>query len=112
MNTVSLTLGGATLTATASGALYWPGEDMLVVSDLHLGKAERMARRGGGLLPPYDTEETLARLAADLEAWAPTRVICLGDSFDDRAAAVALDARHRLTLTAMMAGRDWVWIAG
>ena len=60
---------------------------MLVVSDLHFGKAERLARRGGTLFPPFDTRETLSRLDADITATNPTSVICLGDSFDDLDAA-------------------------
>ena len=35
------------LYALASGALYWPDQALLCVSDLHFGKSERLARRGG-----------------------------------------------------------------
>ncbi|WP_289084686.1 FAD-dependent oxidoreductase, partial [uncultured Sulfitobacter sp.] len=38
---------GARLTALGSGALWWADHGLLCVSDLHLGKAERIARRGG-----------------------------------------------------------------
>ena len=47
MNAVSICLQGETLVPLSSGALFWPEEEMLVVSDLHLGKSERIARRGG-----------------------------------------------------------------
>ena len=57
-----------TARALPSGALYWPGAGLLCVSDLHLCKAERMARRGGSMLPPYETRDTLTRLEAELEA--------------------------------------------
>lgn len=110
MNT--LTLGSAILTPLASGALWWPDLGVLCVSDLHLGKSERMARRGGALLPPYETQETLDRLATDIEATAPRTVICLGDTFDDLTAGATLATNHRLTLTALMAGRDWIWVEG
>lgn len=106
------TLAGARLTALPSGALWWPAERLLCVSDLHLGKSERLARRGGALLPPYETRATLARLDADLAALAPSRVVCLGDSFDDGAAAGALPEDERLWLRRLMAGREWVWILG
>jgi DNA ligase-associated metallophosphoesterase len=105
-------LGGARLRALASGALHWPEEGLLCVSDLHLGKAERLARRGGALLPPYGTRATLARLDADLEASGARRVICLGDSFDDLEAAADLAEEERLWLRRLMAGRDWIWILG
>ena len=106
------TFCGARLRALASGGLFWPEESLLVVSDLHLGKSERLARRGGSLLPPYETAETLSKLDADLDATGPARVICLGDSFDDLAAADALEDGTRLWLARQMAGRDWIWIEG
>ncbi|SIO56413.1 putative phosphoesterase [Rhodovulum sp. ES.010] len=112
MNGHDFTLVGTSLAALPSGALWWAAPQVLTVSDLHLGKSERMARRGGTLLPPYDTAETLARLEADVAATAARTVICLGDSFDDEAAARALPPAARERLLRLMAGRRWVWIAG
>ena len=112
MTALDITLHAATLRALPSGGLHWPDQGLLVVSDLHLGKSERLARRGGSLLPPYETDETLAKLDADLDATGAARVICLGDSFDDLQAADALAEKHRLWLARMMAGRDWTWIEG
>ena len=89
-----------------------PDAGLLVVSDLHLGKSVRLARRGGGLLPPYETSETLARLDADIEAHAPRSVICLGDSFDDMEAQGELAEADRLWITRLMAGREWIWAEG
>jgi DNA ligase-associated metallophosphoesterase len=103
---------GQTLHLLPSGALYWPTRQTLAVADLHLGKAERLARRGGALLPPYETEATLEKLDRDLDATGATTVICLGDSFDDLAAANGLTEAVRLWLTRLMAGRDWTWITG
>ena len=112
MNSCDITLAGATLKAMGSGALFWPAQSLLCVSDLHLGKAERIARRGGTQLPPYETRDTLTRLAADLDATDAKHVICLGDSFDDRAAAEALPDDERLWITRLQAGRTWIWIEG
>jgi DNA ligase-associated metallophosphoesterase len=112
MNGYPFRLAGAALVALPSGALHWPEGGLLCVADLHLGKSLRLARRGGTLLPPYETEATLARLDDDLAATRPSRVICLGDSFDDLASEAEIDGAHRLWLLRMMAGRDWVWIAG
>lgn len=112
MNSVDFSFCGQKLTARPSGALAWPKEKILVVSDLHLGKSERIARRGGVLLPPYDTLETLTRLAADVEDMVPKTVICLGDSFDDLTAARNLAPEHHATLARLQAGRRWVWIEG
>ena len=112
MNSVSFSLAGEPLEAFASGALHWPTERMLIVSDLHLGKSERIARRGGALLPPYDTAETLERLQSDIQALRPQTVLCLGDSFDDLAAAEAIDDVCRATLLRLQAGRNWLWVEG
>ena len=112
MNAQHIELAEARLTARSSGALWWEAERLLCVADLHLCKSERMARRGGALLPPYETAETIDRLAAEIEALAPARVVCLGDSFDDCTAVDALTQTDTARLTALMTGRDWVWIAG
>ncbi len=112
MNSCDISFAGTCLTALPSGALWWHDERMLVVSDLHLGKSERLARRGGTLLPPYEVRETLERLDADLGRCAASLVICLGDSFDDMQAAEALPDEYRLWITRMQAGRRWIWIEG
>ena len=112
MTSHAFTFAGQALLALASGALYWRAQDLLCVSDLHLGKSERLARRGGTLLPPYETRETLTRLDAALGATGARQVICLGDSFDDGAAEGGLAEEDRLQLSALMAGRSWTWIAG
>jgi len=112
MNDCRFTLCGAALAAMPSGALWWPDAWLLVVADLHFGKAERIARRQGLMLPPWEAEATLDRLSADLEATGAREVICLGDSFDDLAAGNALPESARLRLTALMAGRRWVWVMG
>lgn len=112
MNSHVFDFFGETLHALPSGALWWPDAALLCVSDMHLGKSERMARRGGPVLPPYDTADTLARLDATLDATGARRVVCLGDSFDDLAAGGALAESHRLWLTRLIAGRDWCWIEG
>ncbi len=103
---------GETLHLLPSGGLHWPARHLLAVSDLHLGKSERLARRGGSLLPPYETQATLAKLDRDLDTTRATTVVCLGDSFDDLAAADGIDEAARLWLIRLLAGRDWTWITG
>ncbi len=112
MTGYDFTCAGADLTALPSGALWWRAERMLAVSDLHLGKSERMARRGGALLPPFETADTLARLDADIAALHPATVVCLGDTFDDRAAAEALPEEMMLWIARLQAGREWFWVEG
>lgn len=93
------------------GALYFPGLELLAVSDLHLEKGSSFARRGV-LLPPYDTAATLERLGLVVEDYAPRIVISLGDSFHDPEGSGRLPDPFRDRLAAMAAGRDWFWITG
>lgn len=109
---VPVRFAGAALVARADGALWWPAEGMLVVADLHLGKSERMARRGGALLPPWGEQETLERLALALTETGAARVVVLGDAFDDAQAARALGGEARAHLARLAAGRDWLWVLG
>lgn len=104
-------LAGVELVADPAGVLYWPGERILAVSDLHLEKGSSYAERGI-LLPPYDTEATLARLADVISRYGPRLVIALGDNFHDGKGALRMCAKGREALSRLQRGRDWVWVAG
>lgn len=112
MNAVPFTLAGVPLFALGSGALFWPDRNLLCVSDLHIGKAERQARLGGAQLPPYETQDTLGRLEKDLGDTGATTVVCLGDTFDDNTAMGELSEGESLWITRLQAGRKWIWIEG
>ncbi|TMJ03457.1 MAG: ligase-associated DNA damage response endonuclease PdeM [Alphaproteobacteria bacterium] len=106
-----VTVAGVALAADCLGALYWPEEGLLLVADLHLEKGSSFARRGQ-LLPPYDTTETLGRLAQLVTHYAPRTVIALGDNFHDGGGPARLSDQDRVSLSALQRGRDWIWIAG
>ncbi|NVO57325.1 ligase-associated DNA damage response endonuclease PdeM [Rhodobacteraceae bacterium B1Z28] len=112
MNGVDFSFADQHLCALASGALWWPDLKLLCVSDLHLGKSERMARRGAPALPPYDNHDTLNRLAVDLERTKAEMVVCLGDSFDDLDASITLESCEKMQISSLQAGRRWIWIEG
>lgn len=112
MNAHVFNLSQTTFHALPSGALWSPKTGTLTVSDLHLGKSDRVARRTGQMLPPYETRATLDKLDAAIDATRPARVICLGDSFDDLSAADSLDEVEKMQLARQQAGRDWIWIEG
>ena len=111
MTASELTVGGVSLQADLSGALYWPAQELLAVADLHLEKGSSFTP-GGSLLPPYDTRATLERLDAVLCRYRPQRVLCLGDSFYDAQAVARLHDSDRTYLVAMASDCEWVWIAG
>ena len=92
-------------------AIYWPAEAALLVADLHLEKASASAQ-SGALLPPYDTRETLIRLAETIERYQPRRVIALGDSFHDEGAAQRIGAADRERLSILQEHREWIWLSG
>ena len=73
---------GKSFVADMSGALYWPSENMLIIADMHLEKGSSFATKGQ-MLPPYDTRETLLRLARVMDAYEVGAVLALGDSFHD-----------------------------
>ncbi|MBY6056898.1 ligase-associated DNA damage response endonuclease PdeM [Leisingera daeponensis] len=112
MTGFDFSLAGARLTALGSGTLWWEERRLLCVSDLHLGKSERRIRRGGSALPPYETRDTLVRLAELIAILQPETVVCLGDSFDDDAASRALPDGEKSQLAALTQNRRWIWIAG
>jgi len=106
-----LSLGALPLVLDLSGALWLPDDRTLVVADLHFEKGSSRARRGF-MLPPYDTRETIARLARVLAAYMPRRVIALGDSFHDAGGPGRLLDDDRAALADLQRGRDWLWITG
>ena len=106
-----VTVCGKTFLADVSGALYWPGERALIVADLHLEKGSSAARNGR-LLPPYDTRETLSRLATLIDRYQPETLISLGDGVHDNGAAERMGEEDHETLGMLQAACDWIWVTG
>jgi DNA ligase-associated metallophosphoesterase len=104
-------VAGVTLVADCAGALYWPDEGLLAVSDLHLEKGSSFAERGV-LLPPYDTAETLVRVAELVLRYSPRVLVALGDNFHDRRGPGRVSPPDRGALAALQRRRDWIWITG
>ncbi len=102
---------GKEFRAHKSGALYWPAERALIVADLHFEKGSAFAARGQ-MLPPYDTRETLAKLARAIDTYDVETVIALGDSLHDVRAGERMNARDLAGLRILQEDRDWIWITG
>lgn len=108
---VPFSFAGEELLLAAGQALYWPREGALLVADLHLEKASFYARFGQ-MLPPYDSRETLGRVADAVRQTGARRVFCLGDNFHDRAGPDRLEPHAAGMLDALTRATDWVWISG
>ncbi|RDC60641.1 hypothetical protein HME9302_01856 [Alteripontixanthobacter maritimus] len=108
---VPLSFAGEELILTRNHALYWPAERALLVADLHLEKASWYAKHGQ-FLPPYDSRETLERLAHAIRETGARRVFTLGDNFHDSHAAERMEPHATGMLAALTRAVDWVWITG
>jgi uncharacterized protein len=108
---VPFSFAGEEFALVQGRALYWPREQALLVADLHLEKASFYARFGQ-MLPPYDSRETLERVALALRETGARRVFTLGDNFHDATGADRLEPHAAGMLAALTRATDWVWVTG
>ena len=108
---LAVTIAGAAALLRASGAMWLPASRALVVADLHFEKGSAYAARGQ-MLPPYDTADTLKRLAREVQAHDPSVVVFLGDSFHDAGGELRMAPCDVAFLTELAAGRRLVWVVG
>ena len=108
---VPLSFAGEEWLLTEGRALYWPRERALLVADLHLEKGSFFAGHGQ-LIPPYDSRETLERVALAIRETGARRVITLGDNFHDSQGSARLEPHACGMLEALTKAVDWVWITG
>jgi hypothetical protein len=108
---VRFSFGGVEFAALPGGVLWWPARGALIAADLHLEKASFLARFGQ-MLPPYNSEATIADLSALVAATGAREVWCLGDSFHDARGCERLSPAAREALRAMTGAVRWTWIAG
>ncbi|NIJ38750.1 hypothetical protein FHR22_003474 [Sphingopyxis panaciterrae] len=106
-----LDFAGHRFAALADRALFWPHHGALIVADLHLEKASWYAARGQPL-PPYDSHDTLDRLARLAAETGARAIWCLGDSFHDQGAASRIVPAIAERLRGQAAATKLVWIAG
>ncbi len=106
-----LILDGHIFQPDVSGALYWPRQDTLIVSDLHFEKGSFFASRNQHL-PPYDTSQTLNVLERTIAKYRPGQIIALGDSFHDMGGVQRLSVEDRSRIIALTRSCRWIWIAG
>jgi len=94
---IDVTLAGTRVRLLADKALYWPGEQMLLVADAHFGKAAAY-RALGQPVPHGTTAANVERLDALLAANPASHLVFLGDF---------LHARSSLTRALHAALLEW-----
>jgi len=85
---VSAELGGEQLVLLPQKAAFWPRERMLIIADIHFGKAAAF-RSFGIPVPKGTTTENLQALDALVELTGANHVLFLGDFLHARAAHAA-----------------------
>ena len=83
-----ITLAGERLLLLPQRALFWPAKRMLVIADIHFGKAASF-RAGGIPVPSGTTTENLRALDTLIDQWQPTQILFLGDFLHARHAHAA-----------------------
>jgi uncharacterized protein len=66
----------------------------------------------GQMLPPYDSQATLDRLAALIAVTGAREVWCLGDNFHDDSGPSRLSTAAKQSLSQLTAVSGWHWITG
>ncbi len=94
----------------SSGALFWPDQSLLIVSDLHLEKGSHFVKQGF-FLPPYDSRETLERLHQRIKILLPRQILILGDCFHDPKGHARLQSKE-YALFEEIKKYDPIWIRG
>jgi DNA ligase-associated metallophosphoesterase len=103
--------GGQSFEVAGEAALYWPAQNALLVSDLHLEKASAYALNGQ-MLPPYDSIATLEDIAALCTKYRPAKIISLGDNFHDDDGEARLAESAAALLIDLTRDTEWLWITG
>lgn len=108
---LAVRIAGAEAVLRASGAMWLAPSRTLIVADLHFEKGSAYAARGQ-MLPPYDTADTLRRLAREIEALDPAVVVFLGDSFHDGDGERRITAADAGFLVDLANRGRLVWVVG
>src|SRR5258706_3515996 len=111
MDDLLIKVNGESILLDACGAAFSPAYSTLMFADLHLEKGSSYAR-GRQFLPPYDSADTLRRMAHAIAHHKPARVIALADSFHDRKAADRLRVQARELLPSLGTAPLFTWTDG
>ena len=98
MNGREISLNGEAVLLLPQKALYWPREKMLVIADIHFGKAAAF-RAQGVPVPRGTTSQNLAALDELMDLHETAQIVFLGDFLHARASHASA------TVAAMLAWR-------
>jgi DNA ligase-associated metallophosphoesterase len=99
MSNSAIHVAGELLLLLPEKAVYWPAQKMLIIADIHFGKAASF-RAQGIPVPRGTTTENLVKLDALIDAHGARHVVFLGDFLHARAAHASS------TQQAMLAWRE------
>ncbi len=80
MKEFSITISGQSFLLLAQKAMLWKEEEMLIISDVHLGKAGHF-RKNGIALPSSSNDDNLHQIDELIQKWNPKTILFLGDLF-------------------------------
>ena len=95
----------------ASGGLFWPSENILIVSDLHFEKSSHFAKLGS-FLPPFDSIETLQKLQNACDELQPRTILFLGDVFHDGDGVNRLSGQAKDIFKDILSNYKIIWFDG
>ncbi|MFD2517562.1 ligase-associated DNA damage response endonuclease PdeM [Salinimicrobium flavum] len=78
--TKTLTLYNQNFILHPSGAMFWEEEDILVISDVHLGKMSHF-RKFGSAVPQQAVKGNFQKMDSVIAFFAPQKIVFLGDLF-------------------------------
>lgn len=108
---IKIVFCGEELVLDASGVIFWPAQNLLIVADLHFEKGKAFARQGN-LIPPLDTTITLDKLQVAIANYQPQIILSLGDSFHDIRTFGFIDPAIQDQLGNLSQKFHWIWISG
>lgn len=111
MTELGIEVAGQEVLLLPQKALFWPRERLLVVADIHFGKAAAF-RALGVPVPGGTTAENLAALDALVDRYSARGIVFLGDFLHAKAAHAPATQRTLLAWRERRAGLDLLLVRG
>ena len=94
-----------------SGTIFWPSEQILIASDLHLEKGSSFNHKGT-FLPPYDSLDTISRLEEIIKKTSPKKVLLLGDTIHDKNGLLRMSDEVKENFFSLFKKSSLIFISG